>query len=113
LYRKISYLLFLIALLILLSMDSHNTITDEAIIIAQSDIYPYSAEELSQYNGKNNQPSYVALDDIIYDVSNLEEWNDMQEDNSLAGKDVSEIIKDSSIKELIIEEAPEVGILQE
>jgi len=101
------------ALLILLSMNSHNTITDEAIIIAQSEIYPYSIEELSHYNGKNNQPSYIAIDDIIYDVSNIEEWNDNLDDNFSAGKDVTEIINDSSIKELIIEEAPEVGILQE
>jgi predicted heme/steroid binding protein len=113
LYRKISYLLFLLAIIIFLSTGSHNINTDEAILIAQSEIYPYSEEELSKFNGENNQPSYVAIDNIIYDISDLKDLDDRLMDNSLAGKDISEIIENDTIKEVIIEEAPEVGILQE
>ena len=112
-HRKISYLLFFLALLILLFMNSHPTITDEAIIIAKSEIYHFTKEELSQYNGENNQPAYIAIDNIIYDVSDLEEWESKLENSFLAGKDLSEIIEDPSMMEVIIENAPEVGILQE
>ena len=112
-YRKVSYLLFLLALIITLFIGSHNTSTDEAIIIAQSEIYPFNEKELSKFNGKNNQPSYVAIDRIIYDISSLKELDGDLLDNLFLGKDISEIIENDGVKGAIIERAPEVGVLME
>jgi cytochrome b involved in lipid metabolism len=29
----------------------------------------FTTEELAKYDGKNNQPAYIAVDGIVYDVS--------------------------------------------
>ena len=46
-------------------------------------------EQLSQYDGKNNKPSYVAVDGIIYDVSNIPVWADGVHFGLTPGKDLS------------------------
>lgn len=46
-------------------------------------------EELSNYDGKNNKPAYVAVDGIIYDVSNISVWADGVHFGLTPGKDLS------------------------
>lgn len=35
-----------------------------------------NAATLKKYNGQNGNPSYVALNGKVYDVSNVDEWHD-------------------------------------
>ena len=53
-------------------------------------------EELSQYNGKDGQPAYVAVDGVIYDFSNIPEWKDGEHNGYSAGNDLTEAIKTKS-----------------
>ena len=53
-------------------------------------------EELSQYNGKNGQPAYVAVDGVIYDFTGLAAWKDGEHNGYSAGNDLTEIIKTKS-----------------
>ena len=100
-HRKISYSLFALAILILLIGDHSNRPTDEAIIIAQSEIYPYTQEELSDYDGERDQPAYIAIDHQIYDVSDLEELDEILEKYP-PGQDITELIEDDPLKEVIL-----------
>ena len=34
----------------------------------------FTLEELSQYNGKNGAPAYVAVNGVVYDVTNNSVW---------------------------------------
>ncbi len=34
----------------------------------------FTIEELAQYNGKNGNPAYVAVNGIVYDVTNNAAW---------------------------------------
>ncbi len=34
----------------------------------------FTLEELKQFNGQNGQPAYVAVDGVVYDVSNVGPW---------------------------------------
>ena len=34
----------------------------------------FTVQELSQYNGKNGNPAYVAVNGIVYDLSNVVQW---------------------------------------
>ncbi len=47
----------------------------------------FTAETLKQYNGLNGQPAYVAIDGIVYDVSNL--YKNGQHEGCEAGQEVS------------------------
>ena len=53
-------------------------------------------EELAKYNGKDGQPAYVAVDGVIYDVSDKPAWKNGEHNGYSAGQDLTEIIKTKS-----------------
>jgi len=57
----------------------------------------FTIEELSQYNGKNGQPGYVAVDGVVYDVTDVEAWKDGEHKQGLtAGNELTEEITNQS-----------------
>jgi predicted heme/steroid binding protein len=50
-------------------------------------------EELSQYDGKNGNPAYIAVDGIIYDVTNVPQWKNGEHNGFSAGNDLTNEIK--------------------
>lgn len=75
----------------------------------------FTLEELSQYNGKNGQPAYVAVDGVVYDVTNVEAWKDGEHKQGLtAGNELTEEITNQSPHGLkVLEGLPVVGTLVE
>ena len=53
-------------------------------------------EELAKYNGKNGQPAYVAVDGIIYDMTNSSAWRNGNHNGFEAGVDLTYEIKNVS-----------------
>ena len=54
-------------------------------------------EELTQYNGTNGKPAYVAVDGIIYDVSPIKAWKKgKHKGRHKAGAELGEEIKKQS-----------------
>lgn len=53
-------------------------------------------EELAQYNGKDGNPAYVAVDGVIYDVSGSSRWTDGEHNGFEAGNDLTKEIKEVS-----------------
>ena len=53
-------------------------------------------EELKQYDGQNGNPAYVAVDGVIYDMTNVPEWKDGKHNGYTAGQDLTDIIKNKS-----------------
>ena len=71
----------------------------------------YTLEELAAFNGKNGQPAYVAVEGIVYDVSNNPGWKDGQHVNYFAGMDLTELTKASPHGLDILKDVPVVGKL--
>jgi predicted heme/steroid binding protein len=55
-----------------------------------------TADELAKYNGKDGQPAYIAVDGVIYDVTNVPQWKNGGHNGYTAGKDLTEEIKTKS-----------------
>ena len=53
-------------------------------------------EELKQYDGQNGNPAYIAVDGVIYDVTNVKEWSGGKHNGYTAGQDLTDIIKNKS-----------------
>ncbi len=53
-------------------------------------------EELAEYDGKDGRPAYVAIDGVIYDVTDNPKWNNGSHQGNSAGKDLTEELKSRS-----------------
>ena len=77
----------------------------------------FSAAELAKYNGQNGQPSYVAADGYVYDVSKSQFWaggmHSMCNLNSTAGQDLTAVLnKAPPSMRLLLQRFPIVGHFQ-
>lgn len=53
-------------------------------------------EQLAQYNGKNGNPAYIAVDGVIYDVTNNHHWTTGTHEGYSAGTDLTDAIMGKS-----------------
>lgn len=72
----------------------------------------FTLEELLQYDGKNGRPAYVAVNGIVYDVSNSSAWQAATHFGLMAGNDLTEEFNDCHQGNLrILNTLPRVGVL--
>lgn len=74
----------------------------------------FSKAELVQFNGKNGQPAYVAVDGTVYDVSGKDAWKGGQHHGNLAGQDLTDALWNKSPhKDSVLSGLPVVGKLED
>ncbi|GEO66996.1 cytochrome b5 domain-containing protein [Levilactobacillus spicheri] len=73
----------------------------------------FTVTELSQFDGQNGQPAYVAIDGTVYDVSAVDAWDAGQHHGNVAGKNLSAAILKSPHGKGVLNKLPKVGILAE
>ncbi len=56
----------------------------------------FTKKELAEFDGKEGRPAYVAVDGVVYDVTGLGTWTDGKHNGVLAGKDLTNEIKNIS-----------------
>lgn len=49
-------------------------------------------DQLKQYDGKNGNPAYIAVDGVLYDVSGVRQWKNGSHEGYSAGKDLTDAI---------------------
>lgn len=67
--------------------DSEDTAQGELVL---------SSEELAEYDGKDGSPAYIAVDGVVYDVSDSDMWNEGEHNGFEAGKDLTDGLFDES-----------------
>ncbi len=99
------------------TVEDSATTSSEVVSVSSSaeEMRTFTLEELSQYNGKDGQPAYVAVDGVVYDVTNVEAWKDGEHKLGLtAGNELTEEITNQSPHGLkVLEDLPIVGELVE
>ena len=71
-------------------------------------------EELSEYDGKDGNRAYVAVEGVIYDVTDLDEWQNGMHNGVEAGNDLTdEIMNQSPHGTSTLSQAEVVGTLIE
>lgn len=56
----------------------------------------FTKEELAKYDGKQNPEKYVAVDGVVYDLTNVPAWAGENHHGNIAGQDLTDIIKNVS-----------------
>jgi predicted heme/steroid binding protein len=97
--------------------EDSATTSSKVVSVSSSaeEMRTFTLEELSQYNGKDGQPAYVAVDGVVYDVTNVEAWKDGEHKLGLtAGNELTEEITNQSPHgKKVLEGLPIVGELVE
>lgn len=91
----------------------NNTIgfSSETEIISR-ETKEFKVSELENYNGSWGKPAYVAVNGIVYDVSNEATWGGASHFGLIAGKDLSSQFQGCHGNESILTKLPKVGILK-
>ncbi|EHI98957.1 cytochrome b5 [Clostridium sp. DL-VIII] len=73
----------------------------------------FTLEELAQYDGSDGKPTYVAVDGIVYDLSNVSSWSGGSHFGVKAGKDLTDEFNSHHGMKEILSNIPKVGVLSE
>ena len=63
---------------------------------AENGTLELTLDQLKQYDGKNGNPAYVAVDGVIYDVSGSARWKNGEHNGYSAGNDLTDAIMNKS-----------------
>ena len=69
---------------------------ETAAMVMKAQTEGLTLEELGKFNGKDGQRAFIAVDGIIYDVTDSRAWKDGMHNGFEAGKDLTEEIKTKS-----------------
>ena len=71
----------------------------------------FTTQELAKYDGKNGNPSYVAIDGIVYDLSAV--FRRGKHHHQRAGQDLTEVYCSRHNSKTILQKFPVVGTLKQ
>ncbi len=92
--------------------DRHGEENLEAMPVVGALVhYELTEEELAQYDGQDGEDGFVAVDGVIYDVT--EAWDDGTHMGHEAGNDLSEEIGEAGHTRTVLPQLPVVGVLVE
>lgn len=108
--------LLLVVVLLLAGCDASQPTEpvqeDAAATEATAEQREFTREELAQYNGKDGQPAYVAVDGVVYDLSDSGAWADGEHNGFEAGNDLTDnLANDAPHDEVRLQGFPVVGTL--
>lgn len=73
----------------------------------------FDPKSLEEFNGQNGQPCYVAVNGIVYDISDAGPWeNGRHMDMHTAGMELGESIKNAPHSEDVLSKFQQVGVLK-
>ncbi|NLY45194.1 MAG: hypothetical protein GX053_04295 [Tissierella sp.] len=106
--------ILIISSFILVACSSNGRDEVDTPPVASEDELVLTLDELAKYNGKDGRPAYVAVDGVIYDVTDSAMWGDGEHNGFEAGKDLTEEIKDVSPHGVsVLSRMPVVGTVSE
>lgn len=80
--------------------------------IAQGNLTSFTLQELSRFNGKSGNPAYVAVNGIVYDVTNNAAWAAATHFGLTAGRDLTSAFASCHAGQPILSKLEVVGRLQ-
>jgi len=71
-------------------------VESEAVETEEPDELLLTLDELAEFDGKDGRPAYVAVNGIIYDVTDSQRWSGWEHNGFEAGQDLTDEIENQS-----------------
>lgn len=84
-----------------------RTLTERNLTRART----FTLEELKSYNGRDGMPAYVAVNGVVYDVTNSPVWMEGTHFELMAGRDLSDEFKSCHSSNAVLSTLPAAGTL--
>lgn len=110
--KKILVLSALLCIFVYATPDISIKKVQEEVVTPQTKI-SLSLEELQAFNGKNGSKAYVAIDEIIYEVTDVKAWKNGKHKGNQAGADLSQPITKAPHGKKVLENLKKIGVLKE
>lgn len=85
--------IFFLVILLVFLLSGCSKQNSQAGSAESSESLELTLDELKKYNGKDGNPAYIAVDGVIYDVTDSKQWKEGEHNGYTAGKDLTEEIK--------------------
>ena len=99
----------------------HNNISDLLVLTQSMEISEnagenadgagrfFTLQELMRYNGRDGSPPYVAINGVVYDVSDARSWVRGMHHGMMAGRDITKAFESCHIDESVLSKLKIVG----
>ncbi|MFA5235768.1 MAG: cytochrome b5 domain-containing protein [Bacilli bacterium] len=95
-----------------IASNSSSTTSIGSTTSVSSELRVFTLAELAEYNGDNGSTAYVAVNGIVYDVTDVSEWeNGWHKGMHLAGTDATAVFAESPHSNAFLQSLTIVGTL--
>ena len=112
-FRKSWDLLFLLVAVVLTVLIGCGAEDASETQLEEDGQEVFTIEELKQYNGEDGQPAYIAVEGVVYDVTNVSQWRNAFHHGFQAGIDATEALDDAPHGASMLESATVVGSIKD
>ncbi len=114
---KRNVLFFILILLLILPGCSPSSAQQPAPPVTDTEsvqVNELTLDDLAKYNGKDGAKAYIAVDGVVYDVTDVPPWaGGIHQDKYQAGIDASSLIEQSPHGKKVLEKLPVVGKIKQ
>lgn len=114
--RKLLGLFVMLTMVFVLAACGDDTPSEESADTpdaAGEEEQVFTLEELGEYDGQDGKAAYVAVDGVVYDVTNVGAWKDGKHPGGLeAGGEHTENVLAAPHGESVLKDLPVVGKLE-
>lgn len=74
-----------------------------------TELLELTLEDLAMYDGTDGNAAYIAVNGVVYDVTNVSAWNNGTHNGAVAGTDVSNLINGAPHGDGVLDDLEVVG----
>jgi predicted heme/steroid binding protein len=93
------------------SSTGSKSTSDTTLSGTNASMQEFTLAELATYDGMNGKPAYIAVDGVVYDVTNVKQWSDGTHQGYSAGLDLTDSIGKAPHGKSKLDGVPVVGTL--